>query len=48
VCKRITSIDLKVEGELINGTYERKRRQECLLDAKPCFTTWSISGERAK
>ncbi|MBN2358225.1 MAG: hypothetical protein JXR83_02150 [Deltaproteobacteria bacterium] len=45
VCKRMTAIDLAVKEGAIDGTYDRKRRQECLLEAKPCFTTWSITGK---
>jgi hypothetical protein len=41
----MTTIDLGVKEETISGTYDRKRRQECLLEAKPCFITWSITGK---
>jgi len=44
VCKRLTRIDLSLKEGRVNGTYERKRRQECLMDAKPCQTTWSVTG----
>jgi len=44
VCKRMTTIDLSIKENTISGTYDRKRRQECLLEAKPCFTTWGVTG----
>ncbi|MFH1807730.1 MAG: hypothetical protein ABIJ09_03240 [Pseudomonadota bacterium] len=45
VCKRVTTIELVVENGVVHGTYERQRRQECLMDAKPCQTTWTVTGK---
>lgn len=44
VCKRLTTIDLSIKDNTLSGNYDRKRRQECLLEAKPCFITWSVTG----
>jgi hypothetical protein len=46
VCKRVTRLELVVENGAVSGTYERQRRQECLLEAKPCQTTWTVTGKR--
>ncbi len=47
VCKRLTNIELKITADKISGSYERKRRQDCVIEAKPCSTVWSISGALA-
>lgn len=45
VCKRLTRIELSSQEGQLKGTYERQRRQECVMDAKPCTTTWTVSGQ---